>query len=110
MGPFDCPRAHGRSKDRLPSETRPSDAFKGLCLAAPPTRALGVDRMLRRASPFQLLILDCDGVVVDSEPIVMRILVEMLHELGVSIEAEEANERFIGTTFARTLELDVCHD
>jgi HAD superfamily hydrolase (TIGR01509 family) len=61
--------------------------------------------MLRRASPFQLLILDCDGVVVDSEPIVMRILVEMLHELGVSIEAEEANERFIGTTFARTLEL-----
>jgi HAD superfamily hydrolase (TIGR01509 family) len=61
--------------------------------------------MLRRSSPFELLILDCDGVVVDSEPITMRVLTEMLNELGIAIEAEEANERFIGTTFSRTLEL-----
>lgn len=61
--------------------------------------------MLRRSPLFELLILDCDGVVVDSEPITMRVLTEMLNELGVSIGAEEANERFIGTTFARTLEL-----
>lgn len=61
--------------------------------------------MLRRSSPFELLILDCDGVVVDSEPITMRVLIEMLNELGVVIESEEANERFIGTTFSRTLEL-----
>jgi len=61
--------------------------------------------MLQRSPPFELLILDCDGVVVDSEPITMRVLTEMLNELGVSIGAEEANERFIGTTFARTLEL-----
>jgi HAD superfamily hydrolase (TIGR01509 family) len=61
--------------------------------------------MAQRSPPFELLILDCDGVVVDSEPITMRVLTEMLNELGVSIGAEEANERFIGTTFSRTLEL-----
>lgn len=61
--------------------------------------------MAQRSPPFELLILDCDGVVVDSEPITMRVLTEMLNELGVSIGAAEANERFIGTTFARTLEL-----
>ncbi|HVB47246.1 MAG TPA: HAD-IA family hydrolase [Burkholderiales bacterium] len=55
--------------------------------------------------PFELLILDCDGVVVDSEPLTMRVLGEMLDELGVAIEAEEADRRFIGTTFDRTLEL-----
>ena len=61
--------------------------------------------MLQHSSPFALLILDCDGVVVDSEPITMRVLTDMLHELGVAIDAEEADERFIGTTFTRTLEI-----
>lgn len=63
--------------------------------------------MLRSAQPFQLLILDCDGVVVDSEPITMRVLIEMLEELGVVIGAEEADERFVGTSFERDLELIV---
>jgi len=61
--------------------------------------------MLHRASQFELLILDCDGVVVDSEPITTRVLAEMLKELGVSIEVEEVAQRFTGQTFARTLEL-----
>lgn len=61
--------------------------------------------MPRHRSPFALLILDCDGVVVDSEPITMRVLAGMLSELGVSIETEEAARRFTGHTFARTLEL-----
>ena len=56
-------------------------------------------------SPFELLILDCDGVVVDSEPITTRVLTEMLNVLGVSIEIEEVAEKFTGHTFARTLEL-----
>lgn len=63
--------------------------------------------MLRHSSPFELLILDCDGVVVDSEPITMRVLTEMLHELGIAIGAEEANERFVGIAFDRELELIV---
>ncbi|MGH8736188.1 MAG: HAD family hydrolase [Burkholderiales bacterium] len=58
-----------------------------------------------RQSPFALLILDCDGVVVDSEPITMRVLTEMINELGASISAAEAAQRFTGHTFARTLEL-----
>jgi HAD superfamily hydrolase (TIGR01509 family) len=61
--------------------------------------------MPRRHSPFALLILDCDGVVVDSEPITMRVLAEMLCELGVPIETEEAARRFTGHTFPRTLEI-----
>jgi len=63
--------------------------------------------MPRRRSPFALLILDCDGVVVDSEPITIRVLTEMLNELGVRIDAEEAAHRFTGHTFARTLDLIV---
>jgi len=54
---------------------------------------------------FELLILDCDGVVVDSEPITTRVLAGMLNELGVLIEADEVARRFTGHTFARTLEL-----
>jgi HAD superfamily hydrolase (TIGR01509 family) len=58
-------------------------------------------------SQFELLILDCDGVVVDSEPITTRVLTEMLNDLGASIETEEVSQKFTGHTFARTLELIV---
>jgi HAD superfamily hydrolase (TIGR01509 family) len=61
--------------------------------------------MPRHRYPFALLILDCDGVVVDSEPITIRILAEMLSELGVPIGTEEAARRFTGHTFAHTLEI-----
>jgi HAD superfamily hydrolase (TIGR01509 family) len=63
--------------------------------------------MLCHPPPFELLILDCDGVIVDSEPITTRILTEMINELGVSIQAEEVAQKFTGHTFARTLELVV---
>ena len=52
--------------------------------------------MDNHASSFELLILDCDGVVVDSEPITTRVLAEMLNSLGVSIEAEEVAQTFTG--------------
>jgi len=61
--------------------------------------------MLHHSPPFELLILDCDGVVVDSEPITIRILTEMLNDLGASIAVEEASRRFCGHTLAHTLEL-----
>jgi HAD superfamily hydrolase (TIGR01509 family) len=51
------------------------------------------------------LILDCDGVVVDSEPVTIRVLTEMLFELGASLSVEEAARRFTGQTFSHTLEL-----
>lgn len=53
---------------------------------------------------FQLLILDCDGVLVDSEPITIRVLCEMLNSFGVSIGIEQVGETFSGLTFSEILE------
>lgn len=61
--------------------------------------------MPRSPSRFELLILDCDGVVVDSEPITLRVLATMLGELGVSMSSADVAGRFTGHTFAHTLEL-----
>jgi HAD superfamily hydrolase (TIGR01509 family) len=47
-------------------------------------------------SPFELLIFDCDGVLVDSEVIVCRVEVQAFAEIGYSIELERFMERFIG--------------
>jgi HAD superfamily hydrolase (TIGR01509 family) len=43
-----------------------------------------------------LVIFDCDGVLVDSEPIAIRIDVEMLDEVGVSMSEAEVIERYVG--------------
>jgi len=48
--------------------------------------------------PFGLVILDCDGVLVDSEPISMRVDTEVLAEVGWSLTNEEVVERFMGRT------------
>lgn len=45
------------------------------------------------------IIFDCDGVLVDSEPLSMRADVELLARHGVTITAEEAHRRFVGLTF-----------
>ncbi|WP_026618080.1 HAD family hydrolase [Ensifer aridi] len=44
----------------------------------------------------RLVIFDCDGVLVDSEPISLEVLVEALDAAGVSMTTEEASERFLG--------------
>jgi HAD superfamily hydrolase (TIGR01509 family) len=44
----------------------------------------------------RLVIFDCDGVLVDSEPIAVRIDVEMLAELGVTMSEAEVIERYVG--------------
>lgn len=49
-------------------------------------------------------IFDCDGVLVDSEPLSMRIDVEILAENGVIMSEEEAHRRFVGRTFAAMLD------
>lgn len=50
------------------------------------------------AAPIQLIIFDCDGVLVDSEPISCRIVAEELQKLGLDISIEEAKNRFAGTS------------
>lgn len=50
------------------------------------------------------LIFDCDGVLVDSEPLSMRVDVQILAENGVAMSEEEAHRRFVGRTFAAMLD------
>jgi HAD superfamily hydrolase (TIGR01509 family) len=51
-------------------------------------------------SDIRLVIFDCDGVLVDSEPIAMRVLLEGLAEIGYAIGEEAAYERFLGRSLA----------
>lgn len=45
---------------------------------------------------FSALLFDCDGVLVDSEPITNGVLRDMLHELGWPLSTEECVHHFIG--------------
>jgi HAD superfamily hydrolase (TIGR01509 family) len=46
--------------------------------------------------PTELVIFDCDGVLVDSEPIALRINQEMLASLGWHLATDEIVDLFVG--------------
>ena len=46
--------------------------------------------------PLRLIIFDCDGVLVDSEPLAMRVLLEAIAAEGVSIDADIGFRSFLG--------------
>jgi HAD superfamily hydrolase (TIGR01509 family) len=50
------------------------------------------------ADRFELVIFDCDGVLVDSERIAIRVEAEFLAELGWPLTETEIVERFMGHT------------
>lgn len=50
-------------------------------------------------SDIELVIFDCDGVLVDSEIIAARVEAELLSAAGFSIEPEELAETYAGLTF-----------
>jgi len=50
------------------------------------------------AAPFDAVLFDCDGVLVDSEPITNGVLCAMLNEAGWPITPEECMRTFIGRT------------
>lgn len=52
---------------------------------------------------IELIIFDCDGVLVDSETIANRVFVEEALKLGVSISTEEAVEKFTGTSMSECI-------
>ena len=56
--------------------------------------------MSRAAIEPKLLIFDCDGVLVDSEPLAMRVLLEGIAEVGLTIPDESGYERFLGKDLA----------
>lgn len=49
---------------------------------------------------FDLVIFDCDGVLVDSERLSIRLDVELLRQLGWSLTESEIIERWVGRTEA----------
>jgi HAD superfamily hydrolase (TIGR01509 family) len=52
------------------------------------------------ARPFDLVIFDCDGVLVDSERLSIRLDVELLGQLGWPMTEDEIVEHFVGRTDA----------
>ncbi|MEZ5730129.1 MAG: HAD family phosphatase [Burkholderiaceae bacterium] len=51
------------------------------------------------------IVFDCDGVLVDSEPISCRVLCEMLNELGVRIDVETTVRTFVGKPVRQELDI-----
>lgn len=50
--------------------------------------------------PLQLVIFDCDGVLVDSEPISIGVLIDLVAKSGHALSEDEAYERFLGKSMA----------
>ncbi len=50
--------------------------------------------------PPGLILFDCDGVLVDSEPIAMRILLETIAEAGHPLDPETGHSRLLGRSLA----------
>jgi HAD superfamily hydrolase (TIGR01509 family) len=48
---------------------------------------------------LELVIFDCDGVLIDSEALCNRVVAEILTEEGWPMSAEECEHRFIGMSF-----------
>ena len=46
--------------------------------------------------PAELVIFDCDGVLIDSERLAVKVDVEVLHELGWPLSEAAVIDRFVG--------------
>ncbi|MFB2550102.1 HAD family hydrolase [Ensifer soli] len=55
--------------------------------------------------PIGLVIFDCDGVLVDSEPISMAVLVAELAASGVTMSLPDVTERFLGRSMKSMCEV-----
>ena len=55
-----------------------------------------LELMTGRRSALRLVIFDCDGVLVDSEPLSNRVVAAALTELGWTMTPAEANTLFLG--------------
>lgn len=54
---------------------------------------------------FEAVLFDCDGVLVDSEPITHRVLREMLGELGWQLTHDECMHHFVGKSLKEELSI-----
>ena len=53
----------------------------------------------------ELVIFDCDGVLVDSEPIMNRVFAEQLQKIGLALPVSEVMRKFVGKTREQCLAL-----
>src|SRR5439155_12931062 len=58
-----------------------------------------------RTMSFDLVIFDCDGVLIDSEPIARSVLIQMLSRADLAMSASEAIEIFGGRSAVNCLAL-----
>ena len=56
------------------------------------------DLLARRTAPLRLVIFDCDGVLVDSEPPTNRVIAHDLTALGWPMTPDDAERTFLGMT------------
>jgi beta-phosphoglucomutase-like phosphatase (HAD superfamily) len=67
-------------------------------------------RTLRAQRPrLELVIFDCDGVLIDSEPLTDRVVAALLTEQGWSITPAECHRRFLGLSFYDMLPMVEAH-
>jgi HAD superfamily hydrolase (TIGR01509 family) len=50
--------------------------------------------------PIDLIIFDCDGVLVDSEPLAMRVLIAAIARQGVALDPLQAYRDYLGRSLA----------
>ncbi len=53
------------------------------------------------AEPFDLVIFDCDGVLIDSEPLAAQVEADLLRNLGWALTPQEVSERFSGVSLSK---------
>src|SRR5436309_13006354 len=54
---------------------------------------------------FELVIFDCDGVLVNSEPIANRVLVDLLSQYGLPMTYDETMRTFVGRSAATCIDI-----
>src|SRR5690242_21937346 len=59
--------------------------------------------MSNPTSALDLVIFDCDGVLIDSERITNRVFAQMLGELGLTVSEEYMAEQFFGRSAAESV-------
>ena len=64
-----------------------------------------LELMQGRRAPLRLVIFDCDGVIVDSEPVAARVVAEALTDEGWPISPDESDRLFLGLTLPDMLPL-----
>jgi len=54
---------------------------------------------------YDLVIFDCDGVLVDSEPVTLRVLRDFLNELGANLTLDETIRLYLGKSLKQDIAL-----